>query len=155
MVEDQEQTFVGEGEPHVDGEPGDLRFRIRLQKHSVFERRGDDLYTNVTISLQDALNGFETTIKHLDGRPIKIARDKVTCPGARMRRKNEGMPSYANVKKRGILYITFDVQFPKDATLSNEQKKMITDLLQQSNFKPTFYNGLQGVGHSGMVTLNP
>lgn len=28
-----EQVFVGEGEPHVDGEPGDLKFRVRTQKH--------------------------------------------------------------------------------------------------------------------------
>ena len=26
-------VFVGEGEPHVDGEPGDLKFTIRTQKH--------------------------------------------------------------------------------------------------------------------------
>lgn len=33
-----EQIFVGEGEPHIEGEPGDLKFRIKIQKHprSVF-----------------------------------------------------------------------------------------------------------------------
>lgn len=29
MREDQEQVFSGEGEPHIEGEPGDLRFRIK------------------------------------------------------------------------------------------------------------------------------
>ncbi|KAF2983219.1 hypothetical protein EK904_000386 [Melospiza melodia maxima] len=62
-----EYPFIGEGEPHVDGEPGDLRFRIKVLKHPVFERRGDDLYTNVTISLVEALTGFEMDIAHLDG----------------------------------------------------------------------------------------
>lgn len=33
----------------------------------MFERRGDDLYTNVTISLVEALVGFEMYITHLDG----------------------------------------------------------------------------------------
>lgn len=42
-----------------------------------FERKGDDLYTNVTISLQDALNGFEMEIQHLDGHIVKVQRDKV------------------------------------------------------------------------------
>ena len=37
----------------------------------MFERRGDDLYTNVTISLRDALVGFELSIKHLDGHLVR------------------------------------------------------------------------------------
>lgn len=94
---------VASGEPHIDGEPGDLRFRIKvlkyddvaslslwwsgvqnnnvnlgiwfffllsLSRHPVFERRGDDLYTNVTISLVEALVGFEMDIVHLDGHKV-------------------------------------------------------------------------------------
>lgn len=52
MTNGQETKFVAEGEPHMDGEPGDLIIRIKTAPHSKFERRGDDLYTNVTISLQ-------------------------------------------------------------------------------------------------------
>lgn len=36
----------------------------------MFERRGDDLYTNVTISLVEALVGFEMDIVHLDGHKV-------------------------------------------------------------------------------------
>lgn len=36
----------------------------------MFERRGDDLYTNVTISLVEALIGFEMDIEHLDGHKV-------------------------------------------------------------------------------------
>lgn len=57
MVDNQEQRFVAEGEPHLDGEPGDLVLRIRTLPHARFERRGDDLYTNITISLQVNLDG--------------------------------------------------------------------------------------------------
>ncbi len=41
-----------------------------LFRHPVFERRGDDLYTNVTISLVEALVGFEMDIVHLDGHKV-------------------------------------------------------------------------------------
>lgn len=51
-MDGQETRFIAEGEPHIDGEPGDLVIRIKTQPHPVFERRGDDLYTNITISLQ-------------------------------------------------------------------------------------------------------
>lgn len=52
MTNGQETKFVAEGEPHMDGDPGDLIIRIQTAPHPKFERRGDDLYTNVTISLQ-------------------------------------------------------------------------------------------------------
>lgn len=42
----------GEGEPHMDGEPGDLIFVFTTERHPQYTRKGDDLYTNVTISLQ-------------------------------------------------------------------------------------------------------
>ncbi len=122
MMDGQEQRFVAEGEPHIDGEPGDLRIRIKTSPHSRFERRGDDLYTNITISLQDALTGFDMTIEHLDGHKVQVQREKVTWPGARIRKKGEGMPNYENNNLFGVLYITFDVDFPKN-DLSEEDKK--------------------------------
>ena len=42
-----------------------------LFRHALFERRGDDLYTNVTISLVEALVGFEMDITHLDGHKVR------------------------------------------------------------------------------------
>lgn len=73
MVDGQETKFVAEGEPHVDGEPGDLILKIKTQTHNKFERRGDDLFTNMTISLQDALVGFSTEIEHLDGHKVTVS----------------------------------------------------------------------------------
>lgn len=70
MRDGQEYPFVAEGEPHIDGEPGDLKFRIMQTKHPRFERRGEDLFTNVTLSLVEALTGFEYHIPHLDGRKV-------------------------------------------------------------------------------------
>lgn len=135
--------FVGEGEPHIEGEQGDLIFKIRVGPHKTFERRGMDLYTNVTISLQQALSGFEMDITHLDGHKVHITRDKITWPGARIRKKDEGMPSITDNHDRGILYITFDVEFPR-GELSSEQKQLLSGLLRQDDFTARAYNGLQG-----------
>lgn len=41
-----------------------------LHRHERFQRRGDDLYTNVTVALVDALNGFEMDVDHLDGHKV-------------------------------------------------------------------------------------
>nr|SVE74066.1 EOG090X02IK [Daphnia barbata] len=142
MTDGSEQRFTAEGEPHTDGEPGDLRLRIQTVPHSIFERRGDDLYTNVTISLADALAGFELDIEHLDGHKVHIVRDKVTWPGARIRKKGEGMPNYENNNLFGMLYVTFDVQFPKEE-LSTEVKEKLRELLSQDSINKV-YNGLRG-----------
>lgn len=52
MTDGQETRFVAEGEPHMDGDPGDLIIKVMQAPHERFQRKGDDLYTNVTISLQ-------------------------------------------------------------------------------------------------------
>ncbi|KAK5971189.1 hypothetical protein GCK32_011132 [Trichostrongylus colubriformis] len=152
-----EQVFVGEGEPHIEGEPGDLKIRINVEKHPRFERKGDDLYTNVTISLQDALNGFKMEIEHLDGHKVTVEREKVTWPGARLRKKDEGMPNLTNNNQRGVLYVTFDVEFPRTG-LTEEQKELVSDILKQSDVKPKksnlcFLIALHGVSGDSQANL--
>lgn len=141
MQDGQEVKFVAEGEPHIDGDPGDLILRIKTQPHKVFERKGDDLYTNVTVSLADALTGFSLELEHLDGRKVTIQRDKVTWPGARLRKKGEGMPHYDNNNLHGALYITFDVEFPKEG-FSEEEKESLKKILKQKSVN-NVYNGLR------------
>lgn len=141
MSNGQEYPFIGEGEPHIDGEPGDLIFKIKELKHKIFERRGDDLYTNITINLVDALNGFSMEIKHLDGHIVKVQRDKITWPGAKVKKSGEGMPNYYNNNQKGQLIITFDINFPK-GELSPQDKTAIEEILKQGS-KQHIYNGLQ------------
>jgi DnaJ homolog subfamily B member 11 len=81
-------------------------------------------------------------IEHLDGHKVHIVRDKVTWPGARIRKKGEGMPNYENNNLYGMLYITFDVEFPKD-DLSTEDKEQLRRILGQGSINKV-YNGLRG-----------
>jgi len=142
MMDGMEHKFHSEGEPHMDGDPGDLILQIRTYPHSKFERRGDDLYTNVTLSLVDALQGFEMDIEHLDGHKVHVSREKITWPGARIRKQGEGMPNYENNNLFGTLYITFDVAFPK-GQLNEHEKQQISEILKQDPISEA-YNGLGG-----------
>ncbi|CAF1956053.1 unnamed protein product [Rotaria magnacalcarata] len=135
-----EISFHAEGEPHIEGEPGDLKFTIRIQKHPYFERKNNDLYTNLTITLQDALNGFNVSFPHLDGHKVTINREKITWPGARIKKKGEGLPQHDQNNIIGDLYVTIDVDFPK-GELSDEQREAIRTLLHQES-KHRLYNGL-------------
>lgn len=80
-------------------------------------------------------------ITHLDGHKVQVVREKVTWPGARIRKKGEGMPNYENNNLYGTLYITFDVEFPK-SDFSDEQKEKIKEILSQSSNNKV-YNGLR------------
>uniref|UniRef100_A0AC35UIH9 J domain-containing protein n=1 Tax=Rhabditophanes sp. KR3021 TaxID=114890 RepID=A0AC35UIH9_9BILA len=135
-----EMIQYGEGEPDTDGESGDLKFIIRIQKHTVFERKGMDLYSNITISLEQALNGFEMRIPHLDGHFVDVSRKKVTWQTASIRKQGEGFPSVNYKSTKGLLYLTFDVKFPR-GLLSEETKQIITSILHEKH-EPLLYNGL-------------
>lgn len=65
---------------------------------------------------------------------LQIVREKITWPGAQIRKKDEGLSSYSSNKK-GILYITVDVEFPR-GELTLEQKEVVEKLLKQGSFEP-------------------
>lgn len=125
MVDGQEITFFEEGEPMVDGEAGDLRFKVRTLSHAVFKRVGSDLHMNKTISLVDALTGFNKAFKHLDGHKVTLATEGVTRPGSVQKIEGEGMPVFDSAKK-GDLYVTYTVDFPD--SLTEEQKQSVRSL---------------------------
>ncbi|KAM7276712.1 hypothetical protein ACFE04_018578 [Oxalis oulophora] len=126
MEDGQEVVFYEDGEPIIDGEPGDLKFRIRTASHDSFRREGKDLHATVTITLVQALVGFEKTIKHLDDHLVEIGTKTITKPKEVKKFKGEGMPlHYSN--KMGDLYVTFEVLFP--SSLTEEQKKKIKEVL--------------------------
>lgn len=53
---------------------------------------------------------------------VHVTREKPTWAGARIRKKGEGMPNYDNNNLFGTLYITFDIDFPKEE-FSDEDKE--------------------------------
>lgn len=126
MLDGQFITFFEEGEPVIDGESGDLKFVIRTLPDKTFERRGNDLMLNYTISLVDALVGFSKQIEHLDGHKVTLSSDKVTKPGDYHFVPNEGMPIYGQEPRHGNLFVQYTVAFP--ALLTEQQKATVKEL---------------------------
>ncbi|CAL9206132.1 unnamed protein product [Musa hybrid cultivar] len=126
MQDGQDVLFYEDGEPKIDGEAGDLKFRIQTAPHERFRREGNDLHTTVTISLLQALVGFEKTMEHLDEHPLEIGTKGITKPKEVRKFKGEGMPLHLSTK-RGDLYVTFEVLFPK--SLTEDQKNKIKSVL--------------------------
>ena len=111
-----EMLFFEEGEPIVDGEPGDLRVRVRTAKDDRFERHGNDLHMTFRVDLVEALAGFDKAFTHFDGREVRVKRDGITTPGLVETIAKEGMPVHNQHKKFGNLVVTYEVDFPKKLT---------------------------------------
>ena len=51
---------------------GDIIFVLQVKEHPRFKRKYDDLFIEHTISLTEALCGFQFILTHLDGRQLLI-----------------------------------------------------------------------------------
>lgn len=69
------------GDQHPDADPGDLVVHLLVSDHPVFARKGDDLHTELVVSLTEALLGFTRSITHLDKHDVPVVRSGVTQHG--------------------------------------------------------------------------
>lgn len=65
-------TFQEKSDEHPGVTPGDVVFVLNETPHDTFKRKGADLYIEKTISLVEALCGFEMEIEHLDKRTLIV-----------------------------------------------------------------------------------
>jgi len=128
MPDGHEIVSESDGDEKPGEEPGDLIFKITAAPHKRFERKGNDLYMTMTITLLQSLIGFTKTFKHLDGHEVAVTRDTVTKPGLQITITGEGMPHHGFSSQKGDLYVTFSIQFP--TSLTEEQKEGFKNLLK-------------------------
>lgn len=113
----------------VDGEAGDLVIQLVTQPHATFERRQSGLLANVTITLLEALTGFERELVHLDGHKVQIGSKTVIRPGEVRWFKGEGMPIHEDTG-RGDLWVTYYITFPR--TLTSTQQDALKGVFQNA-----------------------
>lgn len=131
MRDNQKIVFYGEGDQEPDIEPGDVVLVIRTKGHDTFERKGDDLFMRKKISVNEALCGYSTVIQHLDGRNLVMSSHpgEVIQPESLRGIIGEGMPIPSSPGQRGNLYVLFDIQFPENHFLEEDQYKKLESLL--------------------------
>jgi len=116
---------AGEGQPGDGrGQRGDLILTISVAPHERFERKGDDLYTDLDVSLTDAVLGAEvviTTLKSL----VVLKVPPLTQNGRQIRLAGLGM-SHLNGSGSGDLYVRVKVLLPEK--LSEKEKKLFEEL---------------------------
>ena len=104
---------AGRGNAGIHGGPaGDLYIITNVQPHPFFERRGDDLYTTVPITVTEASLGAKVEVPTVDGR-AQVRIPPGTNSGKRLRLREKGAPSARHAGKRGDQIIEVQVVVPK------------------------------------------
>ncbi len=117
----------GKGNAGTIGAPaGDLYLLVEVRPHPFFERRGNDLYTKVPITVSEATLGAKVEVPTIDGRSI-VRIPPATNSGSTLRLREKGVPSARN-GTRGDQYVEIQVVVPKptDERVRNIMKELET-----------------------------
>ena len=134
-VEDGMQITV-RGEGHSakkGGVNGDLLLLIQEEEHRLFKREGNNLFTNKTISIADAIKGGDIDVMTLDG-PSKVRIDAGTQSGTVVKMRGKGLPAVSGYGSgTGDLYIKLDVLIPRK--ISREDRDLVDRIAEAESFK--------------------
>jgi molecular chaperone DnaJ len=116
---------AGNGEPGTNGgPPGDLYIEIRLKKHDIFTRDGDDLHCVVPIAVTRAALGGEINVPTLQGDAV-IEIPEGTQAGKQFRLRGKGIKGVRS-SYPGDLYCHVAVETP--VRLTEHQRKLLKEL---------------------------
>lgn len=126
----QEIKIKGHGSPGANGGPnGDLYITFHIANDTPFTRKGDDLYLEEPISLYQAVLGGEVLVETMSGK-VKLKLSPETQNGAKVRLKGKGFPVYKKEGEFGDLYLTWNVQVPKN--LSSKERELFQQLAEEA-----------------------
>ena len=112
----------GHGNAGVNGGPtGDLHVYIEVQPHSIFERRGFDIWCELPITFVQAALGSEVTVPTLDGK-VSYNIHEGTQPGDVFKLRNKGIEKLGS-RGRGDQFVKVSIEIPKN--LSQKQKELL------------------------------
>jgi len=103
---------------------GDLYLRVEVKPHPFFERRGNDVYVKVPITVSEATLGAKIEVPTIDGRSL-VRIPPGTNSGSALRLREKGVPS-ARDGTRGDEYVEIQVVVPKptDERVRNLMKEL-------------------------------
>lgn len=101
------------------------RDRSSNQKENQYHRSGNDIVTNISLSLSDRIRGGTISIKNIDGENLSPVIDP---SGTFAIAKGKGFPYVGNPKIRGDFIVNIITIYPSKP-LSEEQRKIVESIL--------------------------
>ncbi len=118
----------GMGEQGRDG-VGDLYVTIYVKKHSIFERKGNDIYTEIPISFIAAVLGTTIEVPTLSGK-AKLHIPEGTQSHTLFKLREEGLPNI-NTERKGDELVRVILKVPTKIT--QKQKDLLKEFYDDEN----------------------
>ncbi len=93
------------------GAVGDLYLQVRVGSHSFFERKGDDIHTEIPVTPAEAILGARVEVPTVDGKALLFI-PPATSSGKIFRVRERGVLD-PRTKKRGDHFVTISIVVPE------------------------------------------
>jgi curved DNA-binding protein len=111
-----------------EGGTGDLFLKIQVSDDPHWERREDDLSTEIPVDAMTMILGGEVRITTIDGKSILLKIPPETNSGQSIRLSGLGMPRLHNPSARGDLYVKIRAEIP--TRLTESEKKVLEEFVR-------------------------
>lgn len=124
----------------LGAEPGDLFIVTNVGKHPFLERKGDNIYVTVPITVSEAALGARIEVPTVEGKAqLKIPPG--TESGQRFRLRERGFPSLRNPSLRGDQFVDVKITLPR--VISEETKQLLREFEKLNKENPRKAMGLE------------
>lgn len=138
--------LAGKGGPGINGgPPGDLYIITKVRPHSFFERRGDNLYCEVPVTVTEAALGAKIDVPTKDGL-VTMTIPPGTQSGQEFRLRGKGVPHLGG-SGAGDQYVKVKVVVPTN--LTDHARQMLKDLERTSPQDPRAFITFRGFRRRG------
>lgn len=121
-------TLKGMGNQKTGYPPCDVDFVVKEAKHPFLVRKGNDLLTEKTITLAEALHCKGIVVDGIGGEKLEVNEEETIQPESKLVFREKGMPDALGT--RGDLVCKFHVELPRKIK-GPEQRTMLLSVLPE------------------------
>ena len=124
----------------LGAEPGDLFILTNVGKHKFLDRKGDNIYISVPITVSEAALGTKIDVPTVEGR-AQLRIPAGTESGQKFRLRERGFPSLRNPSLRGDQFVEVKITLP--SVISEETKEVLRQFEKLNPENPRKVIGLE------------
>ena len=110
----------------------EIYLKVHLIPHSIFQRKENDLYINISVELTTVILGGPVEVPTISGEPVQLKIPPLTKQDQLFRLKGYGMPVINKLKNKGDAYAKIKIELPTKLTKEERQHYQELDRLNKS-----------------------